>query len=103
MQLGSRSLPSAKKGDETITEKTTLIKYILDAAKDGERWHKMETKVKDCKMDKVRILWEILFETDICDTETLQNKIYEYGSCLKENDHLGREVFIIMAALIKQE
>ncbi len=75
--------------------------YLFDAMQDGERWHEIQTKVAHCGVDKVRILWEILFETDICDTETLKNKIYEYGSCLKENDYLGREIFVIMAELIK--
>lgn len=75
--------------------------YLLDAMQEGEAWCQMQTKIAHCGVDKIRILWEILFETDIYDVETLKNKIYEYGSYLKENDHLGRELFVMMATFVK--
>ena len=87
--------------NKIITQETTLMNYIFEIMQDGERWHEIKAKVTHCGFDKIRILGEIFFETDICDTETLKNKIYEYGSCLKENDHFGRELFVIMAELVK--
>ena len=75
--------------------------YVMTAMQDGEKWQKLRTTVTHCGIDKIRILWELFFETDICDTETLKNKIYEYGSCLKEHDYFSRELFVIMAELIK--
>lgn len=89
-----------KKGMREV-EKTTFIMYLFEAMQDGEKWQRIRTKAMQCGIDKIRILWEILFETDIYDAETLKSKIYEYGSCLKESDHLGRELFVIMATFVQ--
>ena len=75
--------------------------YLFEAMQEGEKWQQIRTKATQCGVDKIRILWEILFETDIYDAETLKSKIYEYGSCLKESDYLGRELFVMMATFIK--
>ena len=101
MKLGIVFAKQTKKGDERTIEKTTVMMYLLEAMQNGEQWQQIQTKATQCGVDKIRILWEILFETDIYDVETLKNKIYEYGSCLKEHDYFSRELFVIMATFIK--
>ena len=43
--------------------------YLLDAMQDREAWCQMQTKIAHCGVDKIKILWEIFFETDIYDVE----------------------------------
>lgn len=50
---------------------------------------------------KVALLWEILFELDFRDAKQLEEKVYQYGSYLKESDYLGRRIFLRLMELLQ--
>ena len=55
----------------------------------------------NCDSPKLRILWEIMFETGMDEVELLEERVYQYGSLLKEQDYLDREIFMGMISLLE--
>ena len=51
---------------------------------------------------KEKILWEILFETGMDEVEVLEKRIYQYGSYIREQDYLSREIFLGMITLLEE-
>ena len=41
-----------------------------------------------------------MFETDVRDVEELEEKIYDFGSHVKEDDYWGREIFVWLVAFL---
>lgn len=78
----------------------SLIKYLYRILSDEKLEYKKEAFFKACKKTQLIRLWQILFETEISDTELLKERIYEFGSNVKEIDYLGREVFLCLVALL---
>lgn len=56
--------------------------------------------LKECKTTKLWQLWEILFETDVHNRTLLEERVYAYGSRIKETDYLHREIFIWLVAFL---
>ena len=67
---------------------------------DEELEYKKEAFFKECKESQLVLLWRILFETEIDDKELLKERVYTFGSNLKEQDYIGREVFVCLVALL---
>lgn len=51
---------------------------------------------------RIRLLWEIFFETEIRDVDRLEERIYQYGTLVKTEDYLGRELFVGMVFLLNK-
>ena len=81
-------------------ERHTVAKYVYNLLTDYELEYKKELLFKDCKKSQLVLLWRILFETDISDVDLLQERIYEFGSNLRAQDYLGRDVFLCLVALL---
>lgn len=62
----------------------------------------LEEMLLGCESPKARLLWEIFFETEIGDVELLETRIYRYGTMLKAEDYLARELFVGMVSLLNQ-
>ena len=79
---------------------TTIAGYfyrvMIEEKHRGQKYALLET----CKNTKLVKLWIIIFETDVRDTELLENRIYEFGSMLKEEDSWGREIFVCLVAFL---
>ncbi|MBR4026289.1 MAG: hypothetical protein IKJ01_01855 [Lachnospiraceae bacterium] len=80
---------------------TNIATYILDTVQDKERQKHIAMLMEHCHSQKLRLLWQILFEIDIKNTILLEKKIYEYGSLLKEHDYFERELFIGMISILQ--
>ena len=78
----------------------SIAKYLYRILFDEELEYKKEAFFKECKESQLVLLWRILFETEIEDKELLKERIYTFGSNLKEQDYLGREVFVCLVALL---
>lgn len=78
----------------------SVAKYLYRILFDGTLEYKKEAFFKECKELQLVLLWRILFETEIKDTDLLKERIYKFGSNLKEQDYLGREVFVCLVALL---
>lgn len=78
----------------------SIAKYLYRILFDEELEYKKEIFLKECKESQLVLLWRILFETEIEDKELLKERIYTFGSNLKEQDYLGREVFVCLVALL---
>lgn len=87
--------------------KTTIAKFMYQMIREDRFRRQRYAILEECKATKIAKLWNILFETDIKDSELIEARIYEYGSLLKEDDYWGREIFICLVAflnlVIKQE
>ena len=84
-----------------------LFKQMKRVLKDEYYVVEKEAWLEECKTTKLGLLWEILFETDVRNTMLLESRIYAYGSMIKENDYLHRDIFIWLVTflnlVIKQE
>lgn len=78
----------------------SLIKYVYRILFDERLEYKKEEFFKACGKSQLVRLWKILFETEISETKLLEERIYEFGSYVKEKDYLGREVFVCLVALL---
>ena len=85
-----------------MTEDITLANYLHKIITCRENSEELGDIIRKCDSVKLRLLWEIFFETGIHDLELLEQRIYAYGSELKEKDLLGREVFIVLVFLLQQ-
>ncbi|MBQ8518662.1 MAG: hypothetical protein IJ455_03520 [Agathobacter sp.] len=59
-----------------------------------------EVWLEECKTTKLWQLWEILFETDVHNHALLEERVYAYGSRIKETEYLHREIFIWLVAFL---
>lgn len=79
---------------------TTIASYIYRMIKE-DRFRKQRYAIlEECRETKLAKLWNILFETDIRETETIETRIYEFGSLVKEDDYWGREIFVFLVAFL---
>ena len=78
----------------------SVAKYLYYILFEEKLEYKKEMLFKSCHESQLVLLWRILFETDIQDTELLKERIYRFGSNLKEQDYVGREVFLCLVALL---
>ena len=78
----------------------SVIKYLYVLLFDESQEYKKELFFKSCQDSQLVLLWRILFETNINDKELLSERIYKFGSNLKEQDYIGREVFLCLVALL---
>ena len=86
--------------EECNMENHTVAKYLIQLLTDKELEYKKEFYFNECKGSQLVLLWRILFETEISDEVLLKERIYEFGSNLKTQDYLGRDVFICLVALL---
>ena len=80
--------------------KTNLFKQICRVL--TYKMYKEEKRawLSECRETKLWSLWEILFETDVDDYELLESRIYAYGSMIRENDYLHRDIFIWLVTFL---
>ena len=78
----------------------SVKKYLYHILMDEELEEKKEVLFEECKNCKIILLWKILYETEIEDTELLKERIYEFGSKVKEDDYWGREIFLCLVAFL---
>jgi hypothetical protein len=85
-----------------MTTDITIANYLHRIINCQESPEELGDIIHKCDSAKLSLLWEIFFETGIHDLELLEQRIYAYGSELKEKDLLGREVFIALVFLLRQ-
>ena len=90
------------RGDVIITTDTTIAQYLHEILIGNESSEELGEVIHKCDSAKLKILWQIFFETGIHDLELLEERIYTYGSSLKEKDLLGREVFLALVSILQQ-
>lgn len=78
----------------------TLAEQIYMVATDDSLWKRKEAWLNECEGMHVVELWKILFETDIEDVELLEERIFSFGSRIKEQDLWGREIFVCLVAFL---
>lgn len=85
-----------------MTKDITIANYLHKIITCQESPDELGDMIRKCDSAKLRLLWEIFFETGIHDLELLEQRIYAYGSELKEKDLLGREVFLVLVSILQQ-
>lgn len=88
----------AKKGQKPQTMESQMREFITCKRMDEELIQLFE---KD-KSEKIRLLWNIWYETDFSQLDQLEEKIFAYGNLLKETDYLEREIFVYMFTVLRQ-
>lgn len=86
--------------EEKKLENINVAKYLSTLLFDEELEYKKEIFFNECKGSQLVLLWKIFFETEIDDVELLKERVYAFGSNLREQDYLGREVFVCLVALL---
>ncbi|MBR3811729.1 MAG: hypothetical protein IKJ16_05290 [Agathobacter sp.] len=79
---------------------TNLFREMRRVLKEERYAEKKALWMKECKRTKLCQLWEILFETDINDYDLLEERIYTYGSRIKETEYFHRDIFICLVAFL---
>ena len=80
--------------------KKTMADYLYRMLKDERRRGQMSMVLESCKSTKIAKLWNIIFETDVRESEVLESRIYEFGSMIKEDDVWGRDIFVCLVAFL---
>lgn len=88
-----------ERGD-SYTKDTCIAKRIHRMLVEENHQDELENFMRECESPRIRLLWEIFFETGIRDTELLEERIYQYGSMVKQQDYFGRELFVGMVSLL---
>ena len=83
-----------------MLENISVAKYLYRLLTEEKLEHRKTLFMKECGETRIVLLWQILFETDMKDTDVLNDRIYRYGSMLREKDYLGREIFLCLVALL---
>ena len=87
-------------GGRKMMANVSVANSLCSILMDEELEYKKEMLFRECQGSQLVLLWKILYETEIGDTETLKARIYEFGSNVKEQDYLGREVFLFLVAFL---
>ena len=77
-----------------------VAKCLYRMLVDEKLEYKKEAFFKECRDSQLILLWRILFETEVTDVDLLKERIYKYGSNLKEQDYFGREVFLCLVSFL---
>jgi len=78
----------------------SVKKYLYRILTDEKLEEKKEALFEACPKVKLILLWKILNETDVRDTELLKERIYEFGSLIKDDDYWGRDIFLCLVAFL---
>ncbi len=78
----------------------SVSKYLYHLLTDEKLEDRREAFFAECPKLKIVLLWRILYDTEISDTELLKERIYEFGSQVKDDDYWGREVFLCLVAFL---
>ena len=85
--------------EETMFQ-ISLFKQMRRVLTDECYAEEKEIWLEECRNTKLWRLWEILFETDVRNRSLLEARIYAYGSLIKENDYLHRDIFIWLVTFL---
>lgn len=85
-----------------MTEDTTIAEYMHEILIGKKSSRQITDIIQNSDSKKLRILWSIFFDTGIHDLKLLEERIYAYGSELKDKDLLGREVFLALISILNQ-
>ncbi len=78
----------------------SVSKYLYHILTDEKLENRREVFLEECPKSKLVLLWRIMCDTEISDTELLKERIYEFGSLVKDDDYWGREVFLCLVAFL---
>ena len=78
----------------------SVSKYLYHLFTDEKLEYRRESFLEDCPKSKIVLLWRILFDTEISETELLKERIYEFGSLVKDDDYWGRDIFLCLVAFL---
>ena len=97
---GSKDYLISLRGDVNITTDVTIASYLHKIIIGKESSDDLSDIIHKCDSVKLRLLWDIFFETGIHDVQLLEERIYAFGGELKEKDLLGREVFLVLVSIL---
>ena len=78
----------------------SISKYMYHMLTDDRMEERKEEFLAKCPKSKIVLLFRILCDTEISDTELLRARIYEFGSLVKDDDHWGRDIFLCLVAFL---
>ena len=84
------------------TKNTCLAQCFFEVLVDCPGPNVLKDLIWSCESPKGKLLREIFFETGTEEVDLLEERIYQYGSLLEEQDYVGREIFIGMVALLEE-
>ena len=87
---------------EEFTKNTCIAQCLYDILADDPEPNVLKDLIWSSESPKCKILREIFFETGIEEVALLEDRIYQYGSMIKEQDYISREIFLGMIALLGQ-
>ena len=85
-----------------FTKETSIAKCLKSILVDEPGPNQLEKVILSCDSPKIKVLWEIFFETGMEEVALLEDRIYRFGSMIREQDHLDREIFLGMISLLKE-
>ena len=84
------------------TKNTCLAQRFYDVLVDWPGPNVLKDLIWSCESPKGKVLREIFFETGTEEVDLLEERVYQYGSLLEEQDYIGREIFLGMIALVTE-
>jgi len=78
----------------------SVSKYLYHLLTTDKLEERREAFLAECPKSKLVLLWRIMCDTEISDTELLRDRIYEFGSLIKDEDCWGRDIFLCLVAFL---
>ena len=78
----------------------SISKYLYHILTEDKLEARREEFLANLPKCKLVLLWKILCDTEISDTELLRERIYEFGSLVKDDDYWGRDIFLCLVAFL---
>ncbi len=88
------------RGGGGYTKDICIAKHICRMLAEEKYQEEVADVMRECQSPKICLLWKIFFETGIQDTNLLEERIYQYGSLVKQHDYFSRELFVEMVSLL---
>ncbi len=85
-----------------LTKNTSIAQCLAEFPARVQEQNELRNLISTCSSPRMRILWEIFFDTGMDNIGLLEDRIYQYGSMVKEKDQIGREIFLGAIALLQE-
>ena len=88
-----------EKNDQTACTMESRMREFVVCNGIEEEFMGLFNQEKSAKTELLRSIW---YETDFSQLDRLEEKIFAYGSLLKQKDTLEREIFAHMYTILRQ-
>lgn len=96
------NLSNTLRGDGYINTDITIASYLYKIAAGEESAKQLSGIIGGCGSERLQLLWEIIFDTDIRQLQLLEERLFQFGGTLQAKDTMEREIFVLLISILHQ-